>query len=85
MIGYILIGGCENDLVLNGGYYFVNVQNSSYGIAYVVPDTFKNNSKVGGTSGIRPVMTLKNELHIYKIYDEAEDQENEHYHWEFAD
>ncbi len=69
----------------NGGYYFVNVQNSTYGIGYVTPDNFQNHTEAGGTSGLRPVMTLKNELHIYKIYDEAKDQENEPYHWEFAD
>ena len=72
--------GCEGDVVINGGYYWVNAYSDGYGLGYVTAKTAQNYTEDGGTSGIRPAMNLKNDIQIYKIWDDA----NESYSWKFA-
>ena len=81
--GYQIVQGigCENELVLNEGYYFVNAYVPSYGIIYASPSKISNYTATGGITGIRPVIVLKNDIHVYQLWDDT----NSRYYWEFVD
>lgn len=84
--------GCNNDLILNGGYYFSNTVGQTWNmetnekpLTPVLTMPTKCNQAVTdgvilGTSGVRPCVSLKTELKVYKIYDSS----GENYKWEFV-
>ena len=80
------VTGCSTDLEMVGAYYWVNgydPQDGYPGLGYMLPNSvplynIKSISEER-SCGIRPTVILRNDLYIYKIWDEK----NQRFCWEF--
>lgn len=73
--------GCEKLLVKNGTFYWVNMLIPDHGMLYVSPDKENNTIAKPATMGIRPIIILKNDIHVYKLHNDANNSD----YWKIVD